>query len=510
VFGLDLWSRQKQVMRTILSQRRIAEADCHSSGKTLNAAALAIWWAMRWPDARVVTLAPGWLLMKSVLWAEIHSLLQRSRYKLPTQSINATEIKFGPKNLILGLSTNEITRLQGQHSEHLLVIIDEAPGFPEDFWPAVEGMLASGDGRLLMLGNPTIPSGPFYNAFNRKLSAWKTFSVGAFQTPNFRGIPDIEALLKLPDRELDDNIRPYLITRRWVRERYEEWWNGGVENSPLWCSRVLGQFPRDAINSLFPLLALEQARRAPEDNGKESIVIGCDPAGPGRDRTVAKACAGGAVIDTMVSTKPDSSGDVLAFIRRHQARLRIVRVDSNGLGFHLVTIILNNGFPCEGLNASSSASDKERFTNLKAERYWNLRDRVLKNEISGLSDEDLAELAAISYVIDTRGKTGIEDKASVKSALGRSPDHAEALILALGEPSYAPFRYSGLPKYERNPWPAQTPAQRASCQADDDRDDMIGGPSTFIHGGAEQMHAISAMGGRDRVRWPTFSRRRCW
>ena len=270
-------------------------------------------------------------------------------------------------------------------------------------------------------------------------------------------------------------------------------------------------FPRDAINALFPLLALEQARRAPEDNGRESIVIGCDPAGPGRDRTVCKATAGGAVIDTMVSTKPDASGDVLAFIRRHQDRLRIVKVDSNGLGFHLVTIILNNGFPCEGLNASSSAQDRERFTNLKAERYWNLRDQILKNEISGLSEEDLSELAAISYVIDNRGKTGIEDKASVKSALGRSPDHAEALMLALGEPSYAPFRYSGLPAYERNPWPAPTGLQqRATCQDADDRDDMIGGPSTFITGGSEQMRAISAMGGRDRVRWPTFSRRRAW
>ena len=81
------------------------------------------------------------------------------------------------------------------------------------------------------------------------------------------------------------------------------------------------------------------------------------------------------------------------------------------------------------------AGAKERFSNLKAERYWNLRDRILKNEISGLSDEDLAELAAVYYVIDNRGKTGIEDKAAIKSALGRSPDHAESLMLALGEPS---------------------------------------------------------------------------
>jgi hypothetical protein len=230
-------------------------------------------------------------------------------------------------------------------------------------------------------------------------------------------------------RELDNNVRPYLITRRWVRERYDEWFNGGIENSPLWCSRVLGKFPSDATNALYPLAILEAVQRAPEDNGRDGIVIGVDPAGPGRDRTVGKACAGGAIIDSMVSTQPDASGPVLAFIRKHQARLRIVKVDSGSLGFHLVTIILNAGFPCEGLNAASSASDKERFANLKAERFWNLRERFLKGEISGLSDEELAELAAIGYVINPRGLTAIEDKASVKSALGRSPDHAEALML---------------------------------------------------------------------------------
>lgn len=89
---------------------------------------------------------------------------------------------------------------------------------------------------------------------------------------------------------------------------------------------------------------------------------------------------------------------------------------------------------------------------------------------------------------------------------------AEAVMLALGEPSYAPFRYSGLPSYERNPWLSQhaVQAQVASCQADDDRDDLIGGPSTFITGGSEQMRAISAMGGPSRTRWPSWGKRRAW
>ena len=77
------------------------------------------------------------------------------------------------------------------------------------------------------------------------------------------------------------------------------------------------------------------------------------------------------------------------------------------------------------------------------------------------------------------------------------------------ESPYEAYRWTGLPHYERSLWDGGQQQQAASCQADDDRDDIIGGPSTLIHS-AEQMHAISAMGGRDRVRWPSFGRRRAW
>ena len=49
-------------------------------------------------------------------------------------------------------------------------------------------------------------------------------------------------------------------------------------------------------------------------------------------------------------------------------------------------------------------------------------------------------------MIDPHGRTAIEDKASVKSALGKSPDLAEALMLAIGEPPHEPGcspRYPG-------------------------------------------------------------------
>lgn len=125
--------------------------------------------------------------------------------------------------------------------------------------------------------------------------------------------------------------------------------------------------------------------------------------------------------------------------------------------------------------APMSAEDKERFANCEAERYWHLRERFLRGEISGLRDEELGELASIGYVIDPRGKTAIEDKASVKSTLGRSPDHAESLMLALGEPSYEPFRFTPLLRHVPKSSPFAPPQQpAATCKAQDDADDMAG------------------------------------
>jgi len=48
-----------------------------------------------------------------------------------------------------------------------------------------------------------------------------------------------------------------------VRERHEEWWNGGVEKSPLMGARVLDEFLSDAINTLIPLAWLEVPASAP-------------------------------------------------------------------------------------------------------------------------------------------------------------------------------------------------------------------------------------------------------
>jgi len=46
---------------------------------------------------------------------------------------------------------------------------------------------------------------------------------------------------------------PYLVTKRWVYDQYHSWWHVDDRSSPSWVSRVRGQFPDQALNSLLKL-----------------------------------------------------------------------------------------------------------------------------------------------------------------------------------------------------------------------------------------------------------------
>ena len=183
------------------------------------------------------------------------------------------------------------------------MVLDEALGIQDDIWQAIEGARAGGDVHVLALGDPTIAGGPFHDAFVAHRAQWKTFTIDAFDTPNLKGFT-LEALKNLP-RNLseDDPIfqykpRPYLITRRWVYEKFWEW----GERSPLWQAKVRGQFPEQSDDTLISLAWLEAAKaREPEDDEyqERDMVAGIDVAGPGKDETVCYLRRRDSIVDLL-------------------------------------------------------------------------------------------------------------------------------------------------------------------------------------------------------------------
>jgi phage terminase large subunit len=89
------------------------------------------------------------------------------------------------------------------------------------------------------------------------------------------------------------------------------------------------------------------------------------------------------------------------------------------------------------VNVSEAATDPERFKNLRAELWWNLRERLNPNprlnpDPIALPPDDvlMADLTNVKYRINSRGQIEIESKEDIKKRLGRSPDRGDAVVLA--------------------------------------------------------------------------------
>ena len=149
-------------------------------------------------------------------------------------------------NYIQGISTNEAVKFQGIHGREHPDHRDEAPGIRADIWDAIEGV-GRGDVHASMLGNPVIPSGYFFNAFGRGRAIWDTFTISAFDTPNLAGVT-MEQLLAMGDEELAYAPAPYLVTRRWVRERALAWGKSTRCSAPV-CLASFRLNPRTASSA---------------------------------------------------------------------------------------------------------------------------------------------------------------------------------------------------------------------------------------------------------------------
>ena len=434
MLGVDVWDTQAAILRSIKNNRRTVVRACHASSKTFTAAIAVLWFLARYKKAAVITTAPTNVQVEKLLWGEVHGLLANSKYPFPPALL--TEIKFNSKRYALGFSTavtksDEGVKAQGWHEDHVLVILDEAPGVHPKIWESIEGARAGGDVRLLALGNPTVSSGPFHSVFTTDREGWARFTISAFDSPNLRGL-NIESLLKLSEDELDEAVRPYLIQRRWVKEKYYEW----GEQHPSWESRVLGQFPKQADDALISLAWLEKAKISDLAIPTAKARAGLDVAGPGDAETVLTIRRGPRVIEQHFWAKADPRGEVVAVLMPYKEAndLESVNVDSIGIGWGMHLHLVDCGFPSVAVNVGESPRDSEKFANLKAELYWGLRLRIAVGDFAGLEDEKtIGQLAGIRYKQTPRGQTIIESKHDARVRGVASPDRAESVMLSFAE-----------------------------------------------------------------------------
>jgi len=197
------------------------------------------------------------------------------------------------------------------------------------------------------------------------------------------------------------------------------------------------EFIADLAGALIEWRWLDEARSKPAayDPAAGPVHGGLDVAGPGEAESVLVLRQGDAILDLAAWLDPDPRGAVLAHLApwRHRG-LERVNVDTAGIGHYLARHLEDHGITVSDVNVGErpwSTDGAERCANLKAELFWSLRERFADGEISGLTDRTLvSQLAGLRYEHDPRGRVRIESKQdAVKRGL-KSPDRAEALMLA--------------------------------------------------------------------------------
>jgi hypothetical protein len=89
----------------------------------------------------------------------------------------------------------------------------------------------------------------------------------------------------------------------------------------------------------------------------------------------------------------------------------------------------------DAVNVAEAASEPDTFMNLRAEIWWQIgRDLSATRgwDLSGMEngDQTVAQLLEPRWTVDPKGRIRVEPKDEIKKRLGRSPDNADALLLA--------------------------------------------------------------------------------
>jgi phage terminase large subunit len=417
VLRFEPWSKQQRILESVRDHRRTAVRSCHGSGKTAVAARAAIWFLAAFPRSRVVTTAPTWSQVKEQLWREVATAHREARGFIDGK-LTDTRLELGRDWFAIGLSTDRPERFQGHHAEHLLLIVDEASGVDERIFEAGEGFLTSPGARVLLIGNPTAMSGTFHRAFHAERAIWSTIAISAHETPPFTG------------EQVPEQVLRRLVSREWVEQAKRRWGEG----SPLYEVRVLGQFPTQAEDTVIALAEVEAAQRrtvVPDI----PLVVACDVARFGSDETAIAVREGDRVrVSRTYSGKDtmETAGLVLRAAREVAARRAgrpTIVVDDAGVGGGVTDRLRETSeYKVVAFNGAHTSHSRE-YPNKRSEAWFRFADLLPALDLD--PDEQLAaDLVAPRYSIDSRGRRVVEPKEQTKRRLGRSPDRADAVLMA--------------------------------------------------------------------------------
>lgn len=397
-------------------------------GKTSLEAWVVIWFLCCRPNPKVVCTAPTRQQLHDVLWAEVAKWLEGSMVKnlLKWTKTKIYMIGHEQRWFATARTATKPENMQGFHEDYMLFIVDEASGVADPIMEAIDGTLSGPENKLLMCGNPTRTSGYFYRSHHQNRGDFKTHKVSS---------------------------RDSKRTNRKNIERLEKQYG---KDSDVVRVRVDGEFPRAEPDTFIPLELAEAAAMREvyqQEDGSLNIPeaapleIGVDVARFGDDETVIVPRVGLLVPLIRTYTKKDTmetAGWVINLAKELMltyGRPRCtIKIDDDGVGGGVTDrvreVVREEGLYIDVIDCHNGgkADDPDHYDNWGTEAWANVRDLLQAGDIQIPNDEDLiAQLSTRKYTVTSKGRIILESKKDMKKRGLRSPDRADALVLAFAK-----------------------------------------------------------------------------
>lgn len=413
------------------------------TGKTFEGGWLVLWFLACFRDSIVVTTAPKEQQLSLHIWKEIGRLWPKFRERYPQAELLDLKVRMKPDaddketwaavGFACGVDAGaeSATRAQGFHAEHMLIVTEETPGIKPAIMTAFENTCTADHNLRLAFGNP-----------DHQQDALHQFATSP-------GVVAVRvSALDHPNVVTGNVIVPGAVTRKAIDRRRIKYGEG----SRLYESRVRGISPAESADALIKEVWCIEAQGRYSNlalrNGPPSW--GVDVANSeGGDKGAIARWLGACLIEVVTGPCPDANelgAQVVAEVKATSGGMsHRVGVDSVGVGAGAVNEAKRLGFRVRALNGGAKAtrthdededvgeggkkvSNEERFANLRAQMWWQLREDLRNGRIALPDDKELVQDLITPTWWTHGGKIFVEPKEDIRDRLGRSPDKGDAAV----------------------------------------------------------------------------------
>ena len=400
------YPKQQEILRLVDSNtRRISVVGCNGSGKDWTTARVLLWWVHRHSPAKAIVTGPTLRQVEDIVWNELRAAHGKAAGEFPGKMLK-NRYEIDAETFALGFTTDSPHKILGFHSPNLLAVITEAHAVSDEYYRAIRRLHPS---KLLLTGNPFSKKGVFHDSHHRHRDLWGTVQIGAGDTPNI----DKERL-----------AFPGMMTSKDMEDYMREW----GEESAMFTGSVLGEFSDDPGEMVVPLsVARAAVERELEPEGP--VVVACDVARQGHDRTVIMRRQGG-VARIVRRVRGHDNMEVAGILKSYcdERRVDVLVIDEVGVGSGVVDRLREVGLATariEAFNGGKNAKREDSFANRSAEVWWAMREYYMNGLLDMEEDDRLIGQLSRGYTIDSRGRVKLQRK----EEMPESPDEADALAM---------------------------------------------------------------------------------